>query len=190
MKEEDKEKTAFSVGSLGFFEGNRMAFGLTNAPATFQRLIECCMGELNLKECLSFLDDILMYSDTFEDHTKRLDAVFSRLHHHGLKLKPSKCEFFKSRVTYLGHVVIVDGVETDPEKIQALSDWPEPHNIKTLRSFLGFTGYYRRLIKDYAKIVRPLNDLLVGHPTNKHVATETKKKRKKATPWHWGVGGG
>ena len=187
MEEADKEKTAFTVGSLGFFECNRMAFGLTNAPATFQRLMERCMGELNLKECLIFLDDILIFSDTFEEHIKRLNAVFSRLHEHGLKLKPSKCEFFKSRVTYLGHVVSSEGVETDPEKIRALSDWPEPHNIKTLRSFLGFTGYYRRFIKDYAKIVKPLNDLLVGHPTNKHAVAEMKKKKKKASPWHWGV---
>ena len=94
MKEEDKHKTAFSVGSLGFFECNRMAFGLTNAPATFQRLMERCMGELNLRECLIFLDDILIFLITFEEHIRRLEAVFSRLHEHGLKLKTSKCEFF------------------------------------------------------------------------------------------------
>ena len=88
MKEEDKHKTAFSVGSLGFFECNRMAFGLTNAPATFQRLMERCMGELNPRECLIFLDDILIFSVTFEEHIRRLEAVFSRLHEHGLKLKP------------------------------------------------------------------------------------------------------
>ncbi|MCU7858926.1 MAG: DDE-type integrase/transposase/recombinase, partial [Candidatus Thiodiazotropha sp. (ex Lucinoma kastoroae)] len=185
MEEEDKYKTAFSVGSLGFFECNRMAFGLTNAPATFQRLMERCMGELNLRECLIFLDDILIFSVTFEEHIKRIDAVFSRLHEHGLKLKPSKCEFFKNSVKYLGHVVSEQGVETDPDKIKALSSWPLPHNIKTLRSFLGFTGYYRRYIKDYASIVKPLNDLLVGHPTNKHVISSQKKK-KKSVPWQWG----
>ena len=79
MKESDKEKTAFTVGNLGFYECNRMAFGLTNAPATFQRLTERCMGELNLKECLIFLDDILVFSETFEEHLSRLEAVFSRL---------------------------------------------------------------------------------------------------------------
>ena len=184
MEEQDKHKTAFSIGSLGFFECNRMAFGLTNAPATFQRLMERCMGELNLKECLIFLDDILIFSVTFEEHIKRIDAVFSRLYEHGLKLKPSKCEFFKSSVKYLGHVVSENGVETDPDKIKALSEWPVPHNIKTLRSFLGFTGYYRRFIKDYAKIVKPLNDLLVGHPTNKH--DMSTKKKKKTVPWQWG----
>ena len=186
MKEEDKHKTAFSVGSLGFFECNRMAFGLTNAPATFQRLMERCMGELNLRECLIFLDDILIFSVTFEEHIRRLEAVFSRLHEHGLKLKPSKCEFFKSSVKYLGHVVSEHGVETDPDKIKALTDWPVPHNIKTLRSFLGFTGYYRRFVKDYAKLVKPLNDLLIGHPTNKQALQNQKKKKKKSIPWQWG----
>ena len=144
------------------------------------------MGELNLRECLIFLDDILIYSDTFEEHIRRIEAVFSRLHEHGLKLKPSKCEFFKTSVKYLGHVVSENGVETDPDKIAALSEWPVPHNVKTLRSFLGFTGYYRRFIKDYAKLVKPLNDLLVGHPTNKHAISEQKKKKKKCTPWQWG----
>ena len=182
MEEEDKSKTAFSVGSLGFFECNRMAFGLTNAPATFQRLMERCMGELNLKECLIFLDDILIISVTFEEHIKRLNAVFSRLHEHGLKLKASKCEFFKSSVKYLGHVVSENGVETDPDKLKALSDWPVPNNVKKLRSFPGFAGYYRRFIKDYAKIAKPLNDLLIGHPTHK----QSNSKRKRSVPWQWG----
>ena len=99
MNEDDKAKTAFSVGNLGFYECNRMTFGLTNAPATFQRLMERCMGELNLKECLIFLDDILVFSQSFEEHLERLEVVFSRLKQHGLKLKPSKCEFFKTIVT-------------------------------------------------------------------------------------------
>ena len=115
IKEEDKHKTAFSVGNLGFYECNRMAFGLTNAPATFQRLMERTMGELNLRECLIFLDDILIFSENYEDHLDRLEAVFSRLKQHGLKLKPSKCEFFKTSVKYLGHVVSHSGVQTDPD---------------------------------------------------------------------------
>ena len=108
-----------------------------------------------------------------------MEAVFSRLKQHGLKLKPSKCEFFKTKVTYLGHVVSESGVETDPDKINSLATWPEPDNVKALRSFLGFTGYYRRFIKDYAKIVKPLNDLLVGQPTQKPVL---KKKKKLSVP--------
>ena len=98
MLDADAIRPSESVGSLGFFECNRMAFGLTNAPSTFQRLMERCMGELNLRECLIFLDDILFFSVTFEEHMRRLEAVFSRLHEHGLKLKPSKYEFFKSSI--------------------------------------------------------------------------------------------
>ena len=184
MSEKDKEKTAFTVGNLGFYECNRMAFGLTNAPATFQRLMERCMGDLNLKECLIFLDDILIFSEFFDEHISRLEAVFSRLSEHGLKLKASKCEFFKSSVKYLGHVVSENGVETDPDKLDALTSWPEPKNVKELRSFLGFTGYYRRFIKNYAKIAKPLNDLLVGHSTIKDA--QGKKKKKKVAPWQWG----
>ena len=182
IKEEDKHKTAFTVGPLGFYECNRMAFGLTNAPATFQRLMEACMGEMNLKECLIFLDDILIFSSDFDEHLKRLESVFSKLEKHNLKLKPSKCEFFMREVKYLGHIVSENGIQTDPEKTEALKSWPVPHNLKTLRSFLGFAGYYRRFVKDYAKIVKPLNELLVGHPTNK---TGKKSKRSKV-PWEWG----
>ena len=98
-----------------------MAFRLTNSPATFQRLMERCMGELNLKDCLIFLDDVLIFSETFEELLFRLEAVFSRLNKNGLKLKPSKCEFFKSSVKYLGHVVSEKGVETDPEKNRGMS---------------------------------------------------------------------
>ena len=98
VEEGDKHKTAFSVGNLGFYECNRMSFGLCNAPATFQRLMEKCMGDLLLKECLIFIDNILMFSRTFEEHIERLELVCSRLATHNLKLKPSKCEFFISRL--------------------------------------------------------------------------------------------
>ena len=181
IKESDKYKTAFSVGPLGFYECNRMAFGLTNAPATFQRLIERCMGDIHLKECLIYLDDIIIYSQTFEEHLHRLENVFKQLELHGLKLKGSKCEFFKHQVNYLGHVVSDQGIQTDPEKISALKEWPVPSNIKELRSFLGFAGYYRKFVREYAKLVTPLNDLLKGHSTSKKV-----RKKKCATPCSWG----
>ena len=132
-----------------------------------------------------FLDDILIFSENFEDHLERLEAVFSRLKQQGLKLKPSKCEFFKTSVKYLGHVVSENGVQTDPDKINALASWPEPNNVKELRSFHGFTGYYRRFIRDYSKIVKPLNDLLVGHCTHKS-PDQKKKKKKVSVPWQWG----
>ena len=105
IKEEDRHRTAFSIGPLGFYECNRMAFGLTNEPATFQRLMETSMGEMNLKECLIFLDDILVFSYTFKEHFERLQNVFKRREKHNLKLKQSKFEFFMSEVKYLGHIV-------------------------------------------------------------------------------------
>ena len=105
VKEEDIPKTAFQVGTLEFYEFHRMPFGLCNAPATFQRLMEMCMGDMNLRDCLVYLDDIIIFSSTFEEHIDRLTAVFSRLQEHNLKLKASKCEFMMSQVTYLGHIV-------------------------------------------------------------------------------------
>ena len=180
IKEQDKHKTAFQVGTLGFYEFHRMPFGLCNAPATFQRLMERCMGDLNLRDCLIYLDDVIIFSSTFEEHLDRLEAVFSRLEQHKLKLKASKCEFMKARVTYLGHVVSENGIETDPEKTNAVKSWPIPTSVKDVRAFLGFTGYYRRFIKDFAKIARPLNDMLIGHSNNKKGKSKTKK-----TPFIW-----
>lgn len=177
LKEEDKPKTAFQVGTLGFFEFNRMPFGLCNAPATFQRLMERCMGHMNLRDCLIYLDDIVIFSSNFEEHLEKLEAVFQRLHQNNLKLKGSKCEFFKHEVTYLGHIVSEDGIRTDPSKIEAVKTWPIPKSVKEIRQFLGFTGYYRRFIKGYASIARPLNDLLVGISPNDKV----KKGRKPRT---------
>ena len=152
LKEEDKAKTAFQVGPLGFYECNRMLFGLCNAPATFQRLMERCMGDLNLRNCFIYLYGIIIFSSTFEEHIERLGAVFGRLQEHNLKLKPSKCDFFRSQVTYLGHVVSKEGIHTDPSKIDAVRNWPVPRCTKDVRKFLGFTGYYRRFIKGYAAI--------------------------------------
>ena len=183
LKETDKAKTAFQVGSLGFYECNRMPFGLCNAPATFQRLMERCMGDLNLRDCLIYLDDIIIFSSTFEEHLERLQAVFNNPEKHNLKLKPSKCEFFKESVTYLGHVVSAAGIHVDPAKTEAVRSWPIPKSTKDVRKFLGFTGYYRRFVKGYAAIARPLNDLLIGHPTNPQAKT---KASVKATPFKWG----
>ena len=181
MEEDSKPLTAFSVGPLGFYECNRMAFGLTNAPATFQRLMEKCMGELNLRDCLIFLDDVLIFSDTFEEHIVKLEAVFSRLKQHGLKLKASKCEFFESQITYLGHIVSKEGIQTDPQKIEALTSWPVPKSVKDVRVFLGFSGYYRKFVQDYARIVKPISDLLIGHPTSK----AARKSKKAKASWIW-----
>ncbi len=163
MEECDKPKTAF-VFPLGFYEFNRMPQGITNAPSTFQRLMERCMGSLNLKEVLVFLDDVIVFSSTIEEHETRLLHVLQQLREYGLKLSPSKCRFFQSSVHHLGHIVSSQGVETDPEKVHALHTWTRPNTRSELKSFLGFAGYCRRFVKDYSRIAKPLNDLTGGHP--------------------------
>lgn len=163
VDEADKHKTAF-VCPLGFWEFNRMPQGVTNAPSTFQRLMEKCMGDINLKEVLVFLDDLIVFSETLEEHESRLLHVLNRLKEYGLKLSVEKCKFFQTSVRYLGHIVSQHGVETDPQKVEALKTWPSPRNLKELRSFLGFAGYYRRFIQGFSKIAKPLNDLTAGYP--------------------------
>ncbi|XP_061571799.1 NACHT, LRR and PYD domains-containing protein 12-like [Cololabis saira] len=147
----------------GFFEFNRMPQGVTNAPSTFQRLMEKCVGDLHLNEVLVFLDDLIVFSDTLEEHEARLMKVLNRLKDYGLKLSPEKCNFFKSSVKYLGHVVDAQGVHTDPDKVSALRDWPRPSTRKKLKCFLGFAGYYRRFLKGYSQIAKPLNNLTAGY---------------------------
>ena len=116
MTEDSKPLTAFTVGPLGFYECVQMPFGLTNAQATFQQLMETCLGELHLKWCIIYLHGIIVFSKTPEEHIETLRGVFEKLAAAGLKLKPSRCEYFKSQVTYLGHIVFKDGIETDPKK--------------------------------------------------------------------------
>ena len=166
MAEEDIEKTAF-VTPLGFWESKVMSMGLTGSPATFQRCMEKCLHDLNLNICLVYIDDIIVFSKTFEEHLKRLELVLDRLQEKGLKVKPSKCQLLRRRVKYLGHVVTEEGIETDPDKTQALREWKVPTTAKEVKSFLGFAGYYRKFVEEYSRIARPLNDLTVGLPTKR-----------------------
>ena len=124
MDEDSIPLTAFTVGPLGFYECVRMPFGLTNSPATFQRLMESCLGDLHLRYCIIYLDDIIIFSKTPEEHLKRLCSVFEKLDEAGLRLKPGKCKFFKPQLEYLGHVVSKVGIETNPKTIVAIVNWP------------------------------------------------------------------
>lgn len=133
-----------------------MPKGVTNAPSTFQLLMERCMSDIHLKEAVVFLDDLIVFSDTLEENEHRLLSMLLRLKEYGLKLSPEKCKFFQTSVKYLGHIVSNNGVETDPGKVEVLNFSKSP--------FLGFAGYYRRFIKDFAMIVKPLNDLTFGYP--------------------------
>ena len=174
MDEESKPLTAFTVGLLGFYECKRMPFGLTNAPATFQRLMENCLGDLNLHWCIIYLDDIVIFSKDPASHLERLEAVFQKLEEAGLKLKPSKCELFWRKLAYLGHVISAKGVATDEGKIEAIKNWPTPTNVTEVRSFLGFTGYYHRFIPKFAQVACPLHELTSG---------ENVGKKKAAIKW-------
>ena len=155
MAEECKPYTAFTVGPLGFYECETMPFGATNAPATFQRLMEDCLGDLNMNWCIVYLDDVIVYSQSPKEHLERLEAVFQKLSAYGLKLKPSKCTFFQEKMTYLGHLTTADGVATDPSKVEVVKNWPELETVSDVRSFLGFVGYYRRFIKGFSQIAKP-----------------------------------
>ena len=181
VEESDRHLTAFQVGTLGFFECNRMPFGLSNAPATFQRLMETCMGDHYLNYCLLYLDDIVVFSETYEEHMERLEAVFQRLGDAGLKLKPAKCRLFQKSIKYLGHVVSEHGVSTDPDKIAAVKAWPKPQNISEVQSFLGFVSFYRRFIPKFSKVARPLHKLV-----QESGASGQKKRRMKNLPFCWG----
>ena len=145
-----------------------MAFGLKNAPASFQRLMERCLAGLDLRICLAYLDDIIVFGRTVEEVIERLEVVLKRLGDFGLKLKTSKCKLFQTRVRYLGHVVSKDGVEPDSEKVNAVKEWltHPPTNAKELQTFVGFSSYYRCFIEGFSKIARPLHSL-VGQTSKK-----------------------
>ena len=121
MEEDSKAFTAFTVGPLGFYECEHMPFGLTKAPATFQCLMQSCLGNLHLHYCIIYLDDVIVFSKTPGEHLFRLRAVFEKLKKAELKLKPSKCEFFKQELTYLGYVVSKSGIKTNPKKLKPLT---------------------------------------------------------------------
>ena len=174
MAEECKAFTAFTCGPLGFYECETMPFGATNAPATFQRLMHNCLGDLNMTWCVVYLDDIIVFSDNPKDHIVRLEAVFKKLASAGLKLKPYKCFFFKEEIDYLGHLVSGKGVATSPKKIEAVTKWPVPQTVYDVRSFLGFVGYYRRFIRDFSKISKPIREVIIGlENQSKRVAKKT-----------------
>ena len=151
--------TAF-VTHKGLFECAVMPFGLTNAPATFQRLMDIVLAGLKWKCCLVYLDDIIVYSPTFEQHIQDLHSVFHALAEANLTLKSSKCYFCRREIKFLGHLITPDGIKPDPALIATIAQFTQPSTIKAVQAFLGLTGYYRRFIKNYTKIAEPLLKLL------------------------------
>lgn len=154
----DQCKTAFAT-HRGLCEFRVMAFWLTSAPATFERLMENVLGSLNWQKCLCYMDDVIIFGKDFKTALENLREVFTRLPLANLKLRPKKCSLFQEKVVYLGHVISENGVECDPSKIEAVINWPVPTNKKEVRSFLGFVGYYRNHVPNFSSIAVPLTKL-------------------------------
>ena len=169
LDDDAKEKSAF-ITRTGLWQWKVLPFGLTSAPATFQRLMERVLHGLHWKTLLLYLDDVIVIAPDFATHISRLREVFQRLRQAGLKLKPKKCELLQNAVKYLGHIVSEEGVATDPDKVEVVRNWESPCDLKVLQAFLGTAGYYRQFIPDYATIAKPLTQLT----------------RKGAT-WEWGT---
>ena len=160
MAPESQQYTTFTVGNLGFYEFTRMPFGLCNAPATFQRLMQNMLGELNLTYCIIYLDDVIVYGRMEEEHLERLRIVLEHFREFNLKLKPSKCSFFQSKIVYLAHHVSKEGIRPSNENIQAILEFSMPETYTEIRAFCGLSGQYRRFIRNFACIARALYDLL------------------------------
>ena len=158
MKDSDRPKTAFMT-RRGLFQFRVMPFGLTNAPATFQRLMDRVLRGLQWEKCLVYLDDIIVFGSTFHETLENLRCVMERLREAGLKLKAPKCKWFQKSVKYLGHIVSAGGISCDPEKIEAVRNWPVPQSVTQVREFLGFASYYRKFIDNFSEIAHPLTEL-------------------------------
>jgi hypothetical protein len=146
-----------------------MPFGLTNALASFQRWMNEVLSDYLDIFCITYLDNILIYSDDLEQHCQHVRRILERVEEVGLTLKASKCEFHTDRMEYLGYIISPMGMSMDPEKVRAMAEWREPMNVKGVQSFLGFANFYRRFIRDFTKIMTPLTKLT-----------------QKDIPWEWG----
>ena len=182
VAEEDVAKIAF-ITPMGLWEHVRMPFGLANSPATWQRLISCVFRDDISEILLVYLDDIIVFSSSLDQHLERLEIVFQRLRAHELKLKAEKCHLFKEKVPFLGHIVSSDGVRPDPGKIRVVSDWPTPTTLKGLRSFIGFASYYNRFVPGFSKLAGPLHRL-VAEVLNKKEQTKQMKMSSITNLWN------
>ena len=160
MEEASKQYTTFTVGNLGFFEYNCMPFGLCNVLAMFQRLRQNCLGKLTLIYCLIYLDNIIVFSQTAEEHLHRVQVVLDQFHEYNVKLKPSKCSLFKEEINYLAHQVSKQGVWPSDSNLMAITECVLPQTYMAIHTFLGLVGHYQQFIKVFTWITQPLNDHL------------------------------
>ena len=157
LSDSAKPKSAFVLSSLGKYQFNRVPFGLAQAPAYFQKLINDVLKGCNF--AMGYLDDIIIYSRTEKEHLEHLEEIFGRLRAAGLKLKLEKCSFFKRHIQYLGHLISADGIQPLPEKLESIAKMPAPRNPKEVKQFLGLVGYYRKFVPRFAGISRVLTHL-------------------------------
>ena len=143
MKKSDQHKTAFRAGSSGLYEFKMMPFGLSNAGATFCRLMEMCLGDQQFITLLLYLDDICIFASSIDQMLDHIELVFNRLESFNLKIKPSKSSFFQTEVLFLGYILTGNGIKPNPDKIDKVKNWPIPKNLKELHSFIGLASYYR-----------------------------------------------
>jgi len=155
VADEDRDRTTF-VYQEGAYQYIRLPFGLLNAPATFQRAIDMILGGLKWKSCLVYLDDIIVFSQSVGEHLEHLREVFAALRGAGVSLRAKKCHLFQKEVKYLGHIVGRPQLQVQDKNIRGLKEASPPRCKKDLRSFLGMCNVYRRLVKDYAQVARPL----------------------------------
>ncbi|CAF4826834.1 unnamed protein product, partial [Rotaria magnacalcarata] len=152
---DSRDKTAF-ITHRGLYEFLVTPFGLSNAPATFQRLMDTVLAGIKWQSCLVYIDDIIVFAPTSEQHVHDLSIVFDRLTNAGLTLNASKCDFCRRELKYIGHLITADGIKPDPGLVASVQLFPQTTKIKDIQSFLGLTGCYRKFIKDYAKMAEPL----------------------------------
>ena len=157
LKDSAKPKSAFVLSSLGKYQFNRVPFGLAQAPAYFQKLINDVLKGCNF--AMGYLDDIIIYSRSENEHLEHLEEIFTRLKTAGLKLKLEKCCFFKKHIQYLGHLISADGIQPLPEKLESIAKMPAPRNPKEIKQFLGLVGYYKNFVLKFADISRVLTHL-------------------------------
>ena len=175
VAQKDRHKTAFCRPEGGLYEFVKMPFGLTNAPATFHRLMNEIFKEDLFKQVLIFLDDLLVYSETPSEHLDHLEEIFLKLRAAGLKLKHKKSDLFQTQVNYLGHVLDKTGIRPDPKKLEAVREWERPKTVTQVRSFTAFCIYYRKFVKNFAEVAKPLYRL-----TSKGVKFTWEKEHEEA----------